>query len=130
MRIGMRTPATRKSIGARTSGRATRSAKRVFNPMYGKKGMGWINNASKANYNKVYNKTTFGVNDIFNSTSSSINYLEGIDMEDEKLGFFGTIALIVELIFGFIYIFLNLIIVVFYGAAVVFLLYILFLFIF
>ena len=31
---------------------------------HGKKGMGWVKDPKTAAYNKVYNKTTFGVNDI------------------------------------------------------------------
>ena len=64
MKIGMRKPSLKKSIKARTTGRLKRSVKRAVNPLYGKKGMGYINNPKKAVYNKVYNKTTFGVNDL------------------------------------------------------------------
>lgn len=32
--------------------------KKAVNPLYGKKGMGLINNPKKAVYNKIYNKTT------------------------------------------------------------------------
>ncbi|WP_275434825.1 hypothetical protein [Brevibacterium ravenspurgense] len=35
-----------------------------MNPLYGKKGMGWVNNPKKALYNKVYNKTSIGLGDI------------------------------------------------------------------
>ncbi|WP_341457007.1 hypothetical protein [Clostridium liquoris] len=28
---------------------------------HGKKGMGWVKDPKKAAYNKVYNKTTFGI---------------------------------------------------------------------
>ena len=34
---------------------------RTINPMYGKKGMGWIRDPKRAAYNKVYRKTTFDV---------------------------------------------------------------------
>lgn len=54
-----------KSIKARTTGRVKRTVKSSFNPLYGKKGMGWLNNPKKAMYNKVYNKTTFSIFDIF-----------------------------------------------------------------
>ena len=33
-------------------------AKKMINPLYGKKGMGLVNDPKKAIYNKVYNKTT------------------------------------------------------------------------
>ena len=66
MKIGMRTPSIKRSISARTTGRIKREIKRSINPLYGKKGMGWVNNPQKAVYNKIYNKTTFGIKDIFN----------------------------------------------------------------
>jgi len=64
MKFGFRTPNLKKSFKARTTGRIKRSAKKAINPFYGKKGMGYITNPKKAVYNKVYNKTTFGINDI------------------------------------------------------------------
>lgn len=54
----LRTPSLKKSISARTTGKATRAMKKALNPTYGKKGMGMINNPKKAMYNKVYNRTT------------------------------------------------------------------------
>ena len=64
MKFGMRTPNLKKSIKARTTGRIKRSIKKSINPLYGKKGMGLINNPKKAVYNKVYRKTSFGLSDI------------------------------------------------------------------
>lgn len=64
MKTGLRKPSYKKSISARTKGKVTRSIKRSINPLYGKKGMGWINNPKKAAYNKIYNKTSFGILDI------------------------------------------------------------------
>ena len=58
---GYRKPSIKKSISARTTGRAKRSIKGAVNPLYGKKGMGYINNPKKAMYNKAYNKTTTNV---------------------------------------------------------------------
>lgn len=58
MKLGVRKPNLKSSIKARTTGRAKRTIKRAFNPLYGKKGMGWINNPKKALYNKIYHKTT------------------------------------------------------------------------
>lgn len=60
MKIGMRKPSIKKSISARTTGRAKRAVKRAVIPGYGKKGMGWIKNPKRAAYNKVYRKATFG----------------------------------------------------------------------
>lgn len=65
MKFGLRTPSLKKSIRARTTGRAKRAVKRALIPGYGKKGMGWIANPKKAAYNKIYNKTTFSIWDLF-----------------------------------------------------------------
>ena len=58
MKIGVRTPSLKKSLKARTTGRLNRTLKRSVNPLYGKKGMGYIKNPEKAIYNKVYHKVT------------------------------------------------------------------------
>jgi len=61
VKFGYRKPNLKKSLKARTTGRAKRSIKRATRPGYGKKGMGWIKNPKKAAYNKVYRKTTRSV---------------------------------------------------------------------
>lgn len=58
MKFGIRKPSLKKTYKARTSAQVKRTVKKSINPMYGKKGMGWINDPKKAAYNKVYNKTT------------------------------------------------------------------------
>lgn len=58
MKFGIRKPSLKKSISARTTGKAKRKLKRMVNPFYGKKGVGWIRNPRKALYNKVYRKTS------------------------------------------------------------------------
>lgn len=58
MKIGVRTPSLKKSLKARTTGRLNRTLKKSVNPLYGKKGMGYIKNPEKAIYNKVYHKVT------------------------------------------------------------------------
>ncbi len=65
MKIGMRKPSVKKMFKAKTTGRAKRALKRSINPLYGKKGMGLINNPKKAVYNKVYKKKTFSIFDLF-----------------------------------------------------------------
>lgn len=65
MKFGMRKPSLKKSLKARTTGKAKRAIKKALIPGYGKKGTGWIKNPKKALYNKVYNKTTFSIFDIF-----------------------------------------------------------------
>ena len=58
MKIGIRNPSIKKSISARTTGKVKRKLKRVVNPLYGKKGMGFIKNPAKAIKGKIYRKTT------------------------------------------------------------------------
>lgn len=61
----MRKPSLKRSISARTTGRAKRAVKKALIPGYGKKGIGWIKNPRKAAYNKIYRKTTFSIFDLF-----------------------------------------------------------------
>ncbi len=42
MKYGMRKPGIKRSVKARTTSRIKRSVKKSINPLYGKKGMGWI----------------------------------------------------------------------------------------
>ncbi|EOS7716798.1 hypothetical protein FP320_RS11695 [Enterococcus hirae] len=65
MEIGLRKPSIKKSISARTTGKAKRAVKKAVIPGYGKKGSGWIKDPKKAAYNKVYKKTTFSFWDLF-----------------------------------------------------------------
>ena len=65
MKYGMRKPSIKKSIAARTTGKAKRKIKKTLIPGYGKKGTGMIKNPKKAIYNKIYNKTTFSIWDLF-----------------------------------------------------------------
>lgn len=64
MKLGLRTPSLKKSIKARTTSKLKRKVKSTINPLYGKKGMGWVNNPKKAMYNKVYHKTSFSIWDL------------------------------------------------------------------
>lgn len=73
MKVGIRKPSIRKSVKARTTGKLKRSVKKTVNPLYGKKGMGLVNDPKKAVYNKVYSKTTIGVNSLSETTSSKSN---------------------------------------------------------
>lgn len=71
MKYGIRQPSITKSISARTTGKATRQIKSLSNPLYGKKGIGIINNPSKALYNKTYNKTSLSASKLLQSTTST-----------------------------------------------------------
>ena len=62
MKFGMRKPSIRKSIAARTS------VKRYIRHSLGLKaprGWGWLTNPKKAAYNRIYNKTTISMFDLF-----------------------------------------------------------------
>lgn len=74
MKVGIRKPSIKKSVKARTTGKLKRSVKKAVNPLYGKKGMGLVNDPKKAVYNKVYSKTTIGVNSLSETTSKSNNH--------------------------------------------------------
>ena len=65
MKFGMRKTSIKKSISARTKGKAKRSLKKAILPGYGKKGIEWIKNPKKAAYNKIYKKTTFSIWELF-----------------------------------------------------------------
>lgn len=65
MKIGFRKPNLKKSIKAKTIGKAKRAVKKSVNPLYGKKGMGVVKSPEKAVKNKVYKKTTVGLWDLF-----------------------------------------------------------------
>lgn len=65
MKFGMRKPSIKKSIAARTTGRAKRAVKKALIPGYVKKGSDWIKNPKKAAYNKIYNKTSFSIWNLF-----------------------------------------------------------------
>ena len=57
MKFGLRTPSLKKSLKARTTGKAKRAVQKALIPGYGKKGLGWIKKPKKAAYNKIYKKT-------------------------------------------------------------------------
>lgn len=60
MKFGFRTPSLKRSISARTTGRAKRAIKRAIIPGYGKRGIGLLTNPKKSIYNRVYIRTTMG----------------------------------------------------------------------
>ena len=67
MKMGIRKPSIKRSLKARTTGKAKRAMKKAITliPGYGKKGSGWVKNPKKAAYNKIYNKTSFSFWDLF-----------------------------------------------------------------
>ena len=71
MKVGMRKPNIKKSIKARTTGKVTRAVKKSVNPVYGKKGAGFVKDPAKSVKNSIYHKTTFGVGDVARGVSGS-----------------------------------------------------------
>lgn len=65
MKMGIRKPSIKRSLKARTTGKAKRAMKKAVSLGYGKKGAGWVKNPKKAAYNKIYNKTSFSLLDLF-----------------------------------------------------------------
>ena len=65
MKIGFRTPSLKKVFKARTTGRAKRLIKNSINPLYGRKGMGFIKSPKRSVKNAVYHRTTFSFWDLF-----------------------------------------------------------------
>ncbi len=65
MKFGIRKPSLKKSIKARTIGKAKRNIKKAINPLYGKKGVGFAKKPKKSIKNKLYKKTTFSFWDLF-----------------------------------------------------------------
>lgn len=71
MKTGIRKPNIKKSISARTTGKVKRAVKKSVNPMYGKKGAGFVKDPAKSVKNAVYHRTTVGVSDIVKSGTGS-----------------------------------------------------------
>lgn len=68
MKFSYRAPSLKKSVKARTTGRAKRAVKSLANPYYGKRGTGWAKSPKTTVYNKIYHTTT---SSIFKDKSSS-----------------------------------------------------------
>lgn len=64
MKFGIRKLSLKKSFKARTTAKLKRKVKQSINPLYGKKGMGFVKNPKRAIYNAVYHRTTFGIGDV------------------------------------------------------------------
>lgn len=108
MKVGYRKPNLKKSVKARTTGKVKRQINKSINPTYGKSGIGWVNDPKKAAYNKVYNKTTSGIND---SIKYNTEYLNNYDKhEEEKESIFSLVALIFKFIFSLVQVIFYLIV--------------------
>ena len=107
MKYGVRKPNIKKSIKARTTGKVKRQVKKAVNPLYGKKGMGIVNDPKKAAYNAVYNRTTVGVSDIAKgltaangnpAASSSTNAPQKKEYSDRMYNVCGTLMIVLGVI--------------------------------
>ncbi len=65
MKFGMRKPSIKRSLKARTTGRAKRSVKRAVSPGYGRRGTGVVKSPKRAARNAAYKRTTFSFWDLF-----------------------------------------------------------------
>ena len=110
MKVGIRKPSLKKSVKARTTGRVKRAVKSSIDPTYGKKGMGWVKDPKKAAYNKVYNKTTVGVNPLSNNESQGkiSNTLGIIGSVLQMIGYFIQAIFSLVLLIGLLYIIIKL----------------------
>jgi hypothetical protein len=80
MKFGFRKPSFKKSFAARTSWkRAVRHNLGLKAP----RGWGWLTNPKKAAYNRVYNRTTFGVGDLVGGSSRRRRGGSGASVEGE-----------------------------------------------
>lgn len=116
MKIGVRKPSISKSIKARTTGKIKRALKSSVNPLYGKKGMGLVNDPKKAVYNKVYSKTTISAFDVVkdsgeyitsgkkaNKTNSTLEKTSSEQLRTNvKMGRILAIFFLIICIFGFL----------------------------
>lgn len=61
MKVGIRKPNIKRSLKARTTGRIKRKVKRSTNPLYGRRGMGWLFKPLRAAYNWLYRRLTISI---------------------------------------------------------------------
>ena len=61
MKFGIRKPNYKARFKARTTGKLKRKMKKAVNPLYGKKGMGFIKDPKKSIKSSIYHRTTVGV---------------------------------------------------------------------
>lgn len=87
MKFGVRKPNLKKSVKARTTGKIIRKVKSSVNPLYGKKGMGVVNNPKKAVYNKVYTRTTVGVNPLSRQSTKKSSSSRSTRRQPASIGY-------------------------------------------
>ena len=85
MRSIIRKPSVKKSFSAKTTSKVTRTVKKVSNPIYGRKGVGYISNPQKALYNKVYRKTSAGIQNISHTKNNNSSKKHAIYSEHQTV---------------------------------------------
>lgn len=120
MKVGMRKPSIKRSISARTTTRVNKSIKKNLNPMYGKKGMGYINDPSKAIYNKIYHKATVSTKDVLDSNTSNTRNNNVDPVSEHRSAGVGDVF---KLIYYILVILWNIIKVIFFGAILIGIIY-------
>lgn len=84
MKFGVRKPSLKKTIKARTTRKIKRKVKSSVNPLYEKKGMGYVKNPKRAVYNKIYNKTTVGINPLSKLSTPSDTSTKNSSIKSEQ----------------------------------------------
>lgn len=95
MKVGLRKTSVKKSIKARTTGKAKRQIKKSVSPGYGKKGVGLIKDPKKSVYNKMYSKTT---KSIFDDSGNHDKTTTPISSQYQQAGNISTPAIVVTII--------------------------------
>lgn len=102
MKFGIRKPSVKKRLKARTTGRVKRTLKKSINPVYGKKGAGWVNNPKKAAYNKVYNKTTISADNLIKGSGKRHKtHNNSKDIHDSNFGCGCLTVIVILLLFSY-----------------------------
>lgn len=59
--VGIRKPSLKKTIKAKTTGKAKRAVKKALDPTYGKKGAGLVKDPKRSVKNAIYKRTTIDI---------------------------------------------------------------------
>lgn len=112
--VGIRKPSASKSFKARTTGRVNRTIKRATNPLYGKKGAGFVKDPERSINNAVYHKTSTGGLSSINSSSSHQELAE----EEKPTSTFDAVVGLISALLGAAGTILQIIIVVAIGLFI------------
>ena len=85
MKVGMRMPSPKRSLRARTTGRVKRAVKKSVNPVYGKKGVGYLKDPERAVKNKIYHKVTVDPLDSLKHPEGKVNFSPAALNQPERI---------------------------------------------